>query len=1007
MAVQDKIKRLLFSSEPEPDESFMGYLLRLTEKNRGETPSWLASKARINSYVRAPLNFVFNNSLDFSTLAALTEASEDALKALPYHPADGVRRKMGEYLFFGRPVYQYMIRLRRPKICLECLRVFRYVKKVWEFALVTACPLHKCLLLDACPECKKPISWIRRRMSVCRCGFDWRKSRSVPVPDTECEVTRQVHSLCGLSGGDDSRRDAKIADSPLYRLGLQPFASALIFVTSQLTEAALKKGQRIVDTKGKYFARSHTNAEVHALLCRALTVFEDWPENYYSLLDMRRAERSADGLAAGRRNYFREYKSALFVQLAGSDFDFIRNTFREYRRIRRYKMYTVSAAETAESAEKGVKDTARHAVRGRRLVRIHGPAEKGVKDTARQASANHTHIPISGRPNDKAADLYATHVSGNKAIRALRTTWQGLEGLIRAGRLKAVIGSRGDDRIFFIEKKSLENLKAKLERSLFLKQVESILGVQFGRIKELVNCGLLKPLRGPDVDGCADWRVDKEEVTSLLDLLVGKLPRRRKVDKREVVDFKFVLKSTARAGVSLGVLLQAILDGEIKPVGRGKGAGLRCLLFSEKQIARYVRSEFRLLVGDAMTLSEVAESLGVTSGAVDFLAAKGFLRAEKRENAPLLGRLVTREDFDAFNESYLQASKIASEHHSSSNHVISSLAARGVRPVTGRKIDGGLIYLFRKSDLAPLDIAALMAAARKTGVIRLEESSAKTALRPEGSGPAKDSKTARHYYTSPSLPLSEAQAAEILGLDVNTVRRLAEGGALKPHKRLPPERGGGKYYFSCYIVEKYKNRQADHTGMVVFANAAKMLDLWPDNFYNKYVRTGRLKPVLEEGRRGDHYFRLEDVKALIEIERRTIITPETAEILGVNPSCVDKMIANGELRPISGPKVDGFGKNLFLRDDIEKLHKERKAYKAWRVKESKTSRFGRGPRRPRPTVPEIISPRIAQLIVRWKRQDSHLLISGGELHRQLVGEGYKVGIASVYVALRAIRQQTA
>lgn len=982
MAVQDKIKGLLFSSEPEPDESFMGYLLRLTEKNRGKTPSWLASKARINSYVRAPLNFVFNNSLDFSTLAALTEASEDALKALPYHPADGVRRKMGEYLFFGRPVYQYMIRLRRPKVCLECLRVFGYVKKVWEFALVTACPLHKCLLLDACPECEKPISWIRRRMSVCRCGFDWRKSRSVPVPDTECKVTRQVHSLCGLPGGDASRGDANIVDSPLYRLGLQPFASALIFVASQLTGAALKKGQRVVDTKGKTFARSRANSETHALLCRALTVFEDWPENYYLFLDMRRAERSADGPAAGRRNYFSEYKSALFAQLAGSDFDFIRNTFREYRRIRGYKIYNVSRAETAESEEKGVKGTARH------------------------ASANHTPIQISGGPNDKVADLYATHVSGNKAIRALRTTWQGLEGLIRAGRLKAVIGSRGDDRIFFIEKKSLENLKAKLERSLFLKQVESILGVQFGRIKELVNCGLLNPLRGPDVDGCADWRVDKEEVASLLDRLVGKLPRRRKVDKREVVDFKFVLKSTARASVSLGVLLQAILDGEIKPVGRGKGAGLRCLLFSEKQIARYVRSEFRLLVGDAMTLPEVAESLGVTSSAVDFLAAKGFLRAEKHENAPLLGRLVTREDSDAFNESYLQASKIASEHHSSSNHVISSLAARGVRPVTGRRIDGGLIYLFRKSDLAPLDLAASIAAARKTGVIRLE-SSAKTAPRPEGSGRTKDSKTARHYYASPSLPLGEAQAAEILGLDVKTVCRLAEGGALKPHKRLPPERGGGKYFFSYYTVEKYKNRQADHTGMVVFANAAKMLDLWPDNFYNKYVRTGRLKPALEEGRRGDQYFRLKDVKALIEIERRTIITPEAAAILGVNPSCVDKMIANGELRPISGPKVDGFGKNLFLRDDVEKLHKEREAYKARLVKEGKTSRAGRGHRRPRPTVPEIISPRIAQLIARRKRQNPHLLISGGELHRQLVGEGYKVGIASVYVALRTIRQQAA
>ncbi|MDQ1591237.1 MAG: hypothetical protein QOG71_1864 [Pyrinomonadaceae bacterium] len=400
-----------------------------------------------------------------------------------------------------------------------------------------------------------------------------------------------------------------------------------------------------------------------------------------------------------------------------------------------------------------------------------------------------------------------------------------------------------------------------------------------------------------------------------------------------------------RAGIDLGTFLQAVLDDEIKLVGKAEGIGLRCLLFSDSQISRYVRSEYRLVVGDAMTLREVTKSLSVSSDTVCSLVNKGFLSAETFESAPSLGRLVKREDFNTFNKDFILARKLASEHETSSAHVVNSLAARGVHPVMGRKIDSSRTYLFKTSDVAPLDVAPLDVAAliveeRKARLVILK-STRKEKLTTEDSK-AKKSPTPKRYYYKPPPILSETQAAELLNLDVKTVRCLAEGGALKPHKRLSQDRKkGGAYYFSCYTVEKYKNRSVEHTGLVIFANAARMLDLWPDNFYNRYVKTGRLKPALDDGRRGDHYFRLEDLEALIEIEKQTIITPEAAEILGVNVSCVDKMMADELLTPISGPKVDGFGKNLFMRSDVEKLRTEREAFKARQLKKGETSRFGR------------------------------------------------------------------
>jgi hypothetical protein len=486
----------------------------------------------------------------------------------------------------------------------------------------------------------------------------------------------------------------------------------------------------------------------------------------------------------------------------------------------------------------------------------------------------------------------------------------------------------------------MEALKAKLEQSLLLKQVEGLSGLPPARIKELIAGGLLNLLRGPDVDGCGDWRFDRAEVTCLIDRLIGKSPRKQKKVGREAIGLMAVLKRIERASISLDTFFQAVLDEEIKPVGRAEGIGLRCLLFSESQISRYVRSEYRLLVGDAMTLREVTKSLGATHNTVCSLVNKGFLSAEKFESASSLGRLVKREDFDAFNKDFILARKLASEHETSSAHVVNSLAARGVHPVMGRKIDGSRTYLFKTDDVAPLDVAGLIAEERKAPLIILK-SPDKTTRESEDSKAKKKPKPERRYYKPPPV-FSETQAAEILGLDVETVRRLAEGGALKPHKRLSQDKQErGAYYFSDYTVEKYKNRSVEHTGLVIFANAARMLDLWPENFYNRYVKTGRLEPALDDGRRGDHYFRLEDLEALIEMEKQTIITPEAAEILGVNVSCVDKMMADELLMPISGPKVDGFGKNLFMRSDVEKLRTEREVFKARQLKKGKTSRFGR------------------------------------------------------------------
>jgi hypothetical protein len=186
---------------------------------------------------------------------------------------------------------------------------------------------------------------------------------------------------------------------------------------------------------------------------------------------------------------------------------------------------------------------------------------------------------------------------------------------------------------------------------------------------------------------------------------------------------------------------------------------------------------------------------------------------------------------------------------------------------------------------------------------------------------------------------------------------------------------------------------------------AKMIGSVPDRFYKKYFLTGRLKPVITGKQRSEIYFLMEDVEALIKLKEQTVTASEAAVICKVGISCIQKLTVDGVLVPISGPNVDGFGRNLYLRTDVERLHIEREAFKSTRGSEGGSPRFGRpaGPNH-QPVRIKVI-PRIKQLIGKWNSKSKAQRISGQRLHRQLLKEGYNVGINTIYVCLRELRRQ--
>src|SRR2546423_183428 len=140
--------KLLVRRKPERGESFIGYLVRLTELNEYDTPSWILSLADIDYMeLQWTFSFVFRESSGLEKLADLTGNTLSTLNAVVYPPSNSSQGKSEhEFDFYGASFNRSIIRPNHPKICPMCVANSGYCRRIWECSLVTACPIHRCML---------------------------------------------------------------------------------------------------------------------------------------------------------------------------------------------------------------------------------------------------------------------------------------------------------------------------------------------------------------------------------------------------------------------------------------------------------------------------------------------------------------------------------------------------------------------------------------------------------------------------------------------------------------------------------------------------------------------------------------------------------------------------------------------------------------------------------------------------------------------------------------------
>lgn len=243
---------LLVRPTPEIDESFLGYLLRVVQENGYDS---------ISTLLKCLPSFEEGRLVPTLSQANCPEVVAQLAFALCRTPA-----ALEQLLLPSSVIPTYLQRTFRPQVCPLCLEEATYLRRAWDSALVTCCQKHLILLIDHCTRCCAPLSWERRLVTRCKCGFDLRAGRSPQVQATEVIAAEATQQFV-VWRSSLSRYRTVIPERPDLRLQLVSFVFSILLYPRTRT----------------FTARRATD-EIHPVVMQSLLPLRAWPESFEDFL---------------------------------------------------------------------------------------------------------------------------------------------------------------------------------------------------------------------------------------------------------------------------------------------------------------------------------------------------------------------------------------------------------------------------------------------------------------------------------------------------------------------------------------------------------------------------------------------------------------------------------------------------------------------------------------------------------------------------------------------------
>jgi excisionase family DNA binding protein len=415
--------------------------------------------------------------------------------------------------------------------------------------------------------------------------------------------------------------------------------------------------------------------------------------------------------------------------------------------------------------------------------------------------------------------------------------------------------------------------------------VAAILGLSTRVVADAARHGALSPVRGPTVDGFGHWLFDAADVIALLRTLRNRvLP-----DETPVYDLQEIVMPRVTQGVTgWGHVLGLIRRGEVSVVAFDELTGCLSLRFQGLQISETVTS------GDLLSVKDCAEAIGIYTDAIYRLIKADVLPSKKTGSR--YG--VRRADLEAFASSYVFVKELASNLGVNSTNLAEKLMDAGVPAVSGPRVDKGLVYLFRRADVAK---------------VNLKEVSEKV-FYSTLTGRKSDLDRCR---ASRSLHMKSVEVAKVLGVTVQQLSMIERAGHLKPRK-IKGNLANTRLYLKSE-VEIYLQTFHNNPEMLSLVQAAALLEESPSYFHRKWVRTGKLGEITDGF---NCWYRRGDVEELRQEKQYLMTGLEAAKLVGGRHSTIEIWRRSGWLKAVAGPTIDGSKWYLYERSEVEKAASE-------------------------------------------------------------------------------------
>jgi hypothetical protein len=495
----------------------------------------------------------------------------------------------------------------RPRICPACLQERPIWWAVWDLGLVTACPIHRCLLLNECPACKKKLSWRRPAVHECHCGLDFRTVTAPAATHDLVAINAAIYRAAKFSVGESVEQDmAYYGFSPqMLELKLGSLLGLVRFLGSIWEKGGLRRKQLP-------FCGTNLTAAIE-IGRAAVTVLRDWPQPLWELL-RRVVSKKVDPAALNFSEIFGNFYRHLFRVLPRSEFGFLREVF-----------------------ERFVIEDWKGVLRGQ-----HRYFSAAVRRSAQWIPADQA---------EKTA-----HVCSKRIVELVRQ--RHIEGMLLTspGGRRAECWVRREPLNQWIAKRDLNlaNYMPSLEarRTLSLKHIT---------ILRVAQAGLVRYVQGADHCFPTGYHFLREDVMKIKEAFEKhSVPEQAYSRPGAVVALRHALKNYLGRDSGLPAVIRAVADGGLVPVGYTRRfPGITGYLFLSEDLRKHRPvAECKVPPQGFLNYGEAAALLAVRTSVIRGLVAHGSLSAPVGYR-PGLSKLIPAADVQSFADRYVAARILA------------------------------------------------------------------------------------------------------------------------------------------------------------------------------------------------------------------------------------------------------------------------------------------------------------------------------------------------------------